>query len=394
MEYLLRQQGYSRIKRPWIRVRVLQGDTAVTISAKGSFIVRTWDVNGEKSAYYSASPVIVKAESGTLFLFDPKGHPLEQRLSKVTIIGDRKKLLYLNGRSFRGIFEFHPLKSNSFYAVNTLNVEDYLRGVLQPEIGNRTEDEFEAVKAQAVAARTYAFVTKNKYPDREYDLVNDIADQVYTGVAGEQRLTDKAVKATHGEILKYGNEVIDAYYHSTCSGRTDNIEEVWEKPARPYLVGVADSDFCRWSKYYEWSEHYLTAEFLNHIRSYLKTGNGDAAKIGDSLYGATIGDRTTGERVKSIRITTERGSVVFRKDQIRWAFGRHEKSGIMPSTRFELDIERDENGAVRQVTVSGYGYGHGIGMCQCGAIGRARSGFNYRQILQHYYAGVRIERLY
>lgn len=394
MEYALRQKGYAGIRRPWIRVRVLQGKEGVTISAKRSFIVRTRDANNEKSAYYSATPVVVRAAGGELTLLDQQGNLLEQRLSGVTIIADRKELLLLNNRQFRGIFEFHPLKGDSFYTVNVLNVEDYLCGVLQPEIGNRTEEEFEAVKAQAVAARTYAFVTEGKYPDREYDLINDIGDQVYSGVVGEQNITNRAVKDTRGEVLVYGENLIDAYYHSTCSGRTDNIEEVWDKGARPYLVGVTDDDFCRWSKFFDWNEFYPTAEFLDHIRSYLKTTGGDAGKIGERLLDAKLTDRTTGGRVKTIQITTERGSVVFRKDQIRWAFGRHDKPGIMPSTNFEIYLDRNEAGVVQQVHITGYGYGHGIGMCQCGAIGMARYGRTYQQILTHYYTGVRIRKLY
>jgi stage II sporulation protein D len=331
---------------------------------------------------------------GELNLLDHDGNVLEQRLLKVTIIANHKKQLRLNGRVFRGIFEFHPLKSDSFYTVNVLNIEDYLQGVLQPEIGNRTEDEFEAVKAQAVAARTYAFTTKDKYPDREYDLINDIGDQVYTGVAGEQEITNRAAKATRGEILMYENDLIDAYYHSTCGGSTDNIENIWDKGARPYLVGVTDSSYCQWSKFFDWNEQYPTAELLDHVRNYLKTANGDAGKIGDQLLEATTSDRTTGGRVNSIQLTTERGSVVLRKDQIRWAFGRHDKPGIMPSTNFEITLDRDANGVVRQAKAIGRGYGHGIGMCQCGAIGMARVGYDYQQILTHYYTGVRIRKLY
>lgn len=392
--YALRQQGYDGLKRPWIRVRVLQGDANVLITAKGSFIVRTWDRNNEKSAYYSATPVVVKAVKGELNLLDQKGNLLEQRLRKVTIISGSKKQLLLNDRMFHGIFEFHPLKADSFYTVNVLNIEDYLRGVLQPEIGNRTEEEFEAVKAQAVAARTYAIITKDKYPDHEYDLINDISDQVYTGVAGEQEITNRATKATHGEVLMYGNDLIDAYYHSTCGGRTDNIEEVWEKGERPYLVGVADSGYCSWSKFFQWNETYPTTEFLDHIRNYIKAADGNVGKIGERLSETTISGRTTGGRVKSIQFTTDRGNVVLQKDKIRWALGRHDKPGILPSTNFEITLDHNENGAVQRVQVNGYGYGHGIGMCQCGAIGMARVGYTYYQILTHYYTGVRIQKLY
>lgn len=394
MEYALRQQGYEGIRRPWIRVRVLQGKDAVTVTNKRSFVVRTWDINNEKSAYYSATPVVVKAAGGVLNLLDQTGNLLEQRLRKVTITGGRKELISLNGKTFRGIFEFHPLQADSFYTVNLLNIEDYLCGVLQPEIGNRTEDEFEAVKAQAVAARTYAFVTKGKYPNREYDLINDIGDQMYTGVGGEQNITNRAVKDTRGEVMVFGDELIDAYYHSTCAGRTDNIEEVWDKGARPYLTGVTDSDFCRWSKFFEWNEIFPTTEFLEHIRSYFAATTGDKGKVGQRLVDVKLLDRTAAGRVKTLEVITELGSVALRKDQIRWAFGRHEKPGIMPSTNIEVYLIRDDQGEVQQVHVTGYGYGHGIGMCQCGAIGMARFGYDYRKILTHYYTGVSIRKLY
>jgi stage II sporulation protein D len=394
MEYAVRQQGYDGLKKPIIRVRIIKSQGNVTVGAKGSFIVRTWDVDSAKSAYYSGSPIVVKAEAGTLNLFDQRGNPLEQRLRKVTVIAAEQKWLWFNDKKFRGVLEFYPETGDAFYGVNALNVEDYLRGVLQPEIGTRTDDEYEAVKAQAVAARTYALVTKGKYADKGYDLINDISDQVYIGVEGEQGNTNKAVKQTRGEVLKYGGELIDAYYHSTCAGRTDNIEEVWEKQERPYLKGVTDNDFCRWSKFFEWNEVYPVAEFLDHIREYLRANGGDIAKVGSVLKGATIIDHTTGGRVKVIKIETNSGAINLFKDQIRWAFGRYEKPGIMPSTNFEISFERGEQNEIRQVQVIGYGYGHGVGMCQCGAIGMARFGWDYRKILTHYYTGVRIEKLY
>ncbi len=394
LEYALRQQGLEGLKRPWMRVRVMQGVEVMKVSAKGTFVVRSWDRNNERSAYFSASPVTVKAAQGGLTLLDQNGNVLEQHLKKVTVAAAKKTWLYLNDHMFRGIFEFHPVAHDTFYTVNILNMEDYLRGVLQPEIGNRTNDEFEAVKAQAVAARTYAFVTRNKYPDREYDLINDIVDQVYIGVAGEQNITNRAVKQTRGEVLTYGDSLIDAYYHSTCAGHTDNIEDVWEKGARPYLIGVDDDEFCKWSKYYEWVEQFSVSEFLGHVRTYLRTTNGEAHKIGETLADATLGDRTPGNRLKSITITTNKGSVVLLRDQIRWAIGRHDKPGILPSTNFQIFLDRDSNNVLQTVRITGNGYGHGVGMCQCGAIGRARAGADYRQILTHYYTGVSIQKLY
>ncbi|MCK4857724.1 MAG: SpoIID/LytB domain-containing protein, partial [candidate division Zixibacteria bacterium] len=316
-------------------------------------------------------------------------------LRKVTMIPQKKgEKLWINGKVFRGIFEFWPEKRGGFCVVNVLNVEDYLRGVLPPEIGKRNKDEFAALKAQAVAARTYALSTKDKYADKEYDLINDIRDQVYTGIAGETDQTDKAISKTRGEALTYWGELIQAYYHSTCSGQTENIEEVWEREPIPYLRSVKDADFCHWSKFYDWNELFDTAELLQNIRSYLAENNRPTGLVGDTLRDLKITAKTTTGRVRSVTVTTDKGSIILHKDQIRWAFGRAGTQGIMRSTNFTLDLERNGDGSVGKVHVTGYGYGHGVGMCQCGAIGMARAGFDYQAILKNYYTGVKIEKLY
>ncbi len=394
MNYALRQDGYDKLKQPIIKVRVLHTNDKIEVGAKGDCVVRTWDVNSEKSAYYSAAHVVVKPAGQFLSLLDLKGNLLESKLKRVTVVAELKSWLWLDKRKFRGIFEFYPDGHDTMYVVNVLHVEDYLRGVLAPEIGRRKDSEIEAVKAQAVAARTYALVTRNKYPGKEYELVNEILDQVYTGVEGEQRLTDLALKQTRGEVMKAEDSLIDAYYHSTCGGHTDNIEDVWEKSPKSYLQSVEDDTFCNWSKYYVWDEEFPAATLLANIRSYLKSTGRTSARLGSVLKDIIIDSRSAGGRIASLQIVTDKGTTTLGKDIIRWAFARPGLPGILRSSDFDIELRRNANGNVATALLHGRGYGHGVGMCQCGAIGRARAGIDYRSILTHYYRGVAIQKLY
>ncbi len=394
MNYALRQEGYDKLKQPIIRVRVLHTKNEVQVGAKGDCVVRTWNISDEKSAYYSAVNVAVRPEGQYLALYDLKGNRLESKLRRVTVVAEKKSWLWLDKRKFRGIFEFYSDGHDTMYVVNVLHVEDYLRGVLAPEIGRRKPEEIEAVKAQAVAARTYALATRNKYPDKEYDLVNEILDQVYTGVEGEFRLCDNALKQTRGEVMKADGNLIDAFYHSTCGGHTDNIEDVWEKSAKSYLKSVEDDTFCNWSKYYTWDEEFPAATLLGNVRSYLKSTGRTSSRLGSQLQDLQIESRSIGGRIASLNIVTEAGKTNLGKDIIRWAFARPGLPGILRSSDFELDLKRNANGRISTVSIHGRGYGHGVGMCQCGAIGRARAGLTYDQILTHYYTGVQIQKLY
>lgn len=394
MNYALRQEGYDKLKHPIIRVRVEHTKDQVEVGAKGDCVVRTWDANSEKSAYYTAVHVMVKPAGAYLSLLDLKGNVLESKLKRVTVVAELKSWLWLDKRKFRGIFEFYPDGHDTMYVVNVLHVEDYLRGVLAPEIGRRKEDEIEAVKAQAVAARTYALVTQNKYPGKEYDLVNEILDQVYTGVEGEQRLTDAALKQTRGEVMRAGGNLIDAYYHSTCGGHTDNIEDVWEKEPKSYLRSVEDDTFCNWSKYHTWDEEFPAATLLSNVRAYLKSTGRTSSRLGSVLKDVVIESRSGGGRISSLKLVTEHGSTQLGKDIIRWAFARPGLPGILRSSDFSVELKRNANGNVTTALLHGKGYGHGVGMCQCGAIGRARAGIDYKSILTHYYQGVEIQKLY
>ena len=137
---------------------------------------------------------------------------------------------------YRGIIEIQVNASNRFTVTNELNVEDYLKGVVPAELSPAVYPEREAIKAQAVAARTYAEKHRGQFAAEGFDICDTPACQVYGGAGVEQAMSNEAVEATRGELLTYQGGLIDALYTSTCGGRTEDVQYVFNGPAHPYLV--------------------------------------------------------------------------------------------------------------------------------------------------------------
>ena len=233
-----------------------------------------------------------------------------------------------------------------------------------------------------------------QYHGEPFDMKSSVIDQVYEGAGVEERLINRAIDATTGEVLMYQDEFLNAYYHSTCGGVTDNIADVWNRKEVPYLKSVQDGEACSWSKYYAWKESFTEEQLRGRIEQYLSRDRGRDLRIG-TIVDITVEQRTAGGRVGRMVIRTDKSSYDLYKDRIRWAVGRASNPElILPSSRFTIIINRDSGGNVRRITFEGRGYGHGVGMCQCGAIGRAREGWQFDQILKHYYTDVEVKRLY
>jgi len=149
-----------------------------------------------------------------------KSNPL-----KITPIGD---YLILNGKKYRGGIEIRK-SEKGLYVINDLDIEDYLKGVVPQEIDHKWE--MEALKAQAVVARTYAFYYMKENKTKEYDVEASIMNQVYNGMDGEKFRTNIAVIETEGIVLTYKGKVIEAFYHASCGGHTENSGDVWAKDA-------------------------------------------------------------------------------------------------------------------------------------------------------------------
>lgn len=390
----LKEESTGSVMRiPFVRVLLDENKSQITITADGSFAIECLSL-GEQAVYYSARPIVVRNEEGFIDVENHKGLDVQSRVDEVNIIprGNNNRI-ELDGKRFRGILKIIP-RGQTMQLVNILYIEDYLKGVVPPEIGERSEQEIEAVKAQAVAARTYAMSHLQQYPGEVYDMRASIADQVYEGADAEMKLVSRGIDETAGRVLFYQDSYVNAYYHSTCGGLTDDISNVWDRSAIPYLKAVSDDGACSWSKYFHWKEVFTEEQLRGRIEQYLSSDRGRDLRVG-RIRDIRITERTPGGRVSNLVVHTEYDIFKFQKDRIRWVLGRTSNPDlILPSDRFDVDIERDASGNLVRVTFSGSGYGHGVGMCQCGAIGLSRSGWNYEQILTHYYTDVEIKKLY
>ena len=128
-------------------------------------------------------------------------------------------------------------------------------------------------------------------------MKSSIIDQVYEGASVELAIVNKAIEQTAGDVLFYNDDFINAYYHSTCGGMTDNIEMVWDRKEVPYLKAVKDDDACNWSKYFRWKEHFTEDQLRGRIEQYLASDRGRDLRIG-RIKDIQISEHTPGGRIR------------------------------------------------------------------------------------------------
>ncbi|HLV60316.1 MAG TPA: SpoIID/LytB domain-containing protein [Fredinandcohnia sp.] len=251
--------------------------------------------------------------------------------------------------------------------VNEIPMETYLAAVLGSEMMPSFHPE--ALKAQAVASRTYSLRKRLETADKPYDLGSTVLAQVYEGIHREDPRTRAAVEATAGEVLVWEHEPIEAYFFSSCGGRTATGEEALGR-ALPYLVSVScdeaeDAPRARWD---------LRLEAVELGRR-LGLGRVDAVRVER---------RTTTGRAESVHVQAGGAQRRFTGAEFRRRIGY----GELRSLAFE--VERRGGAFVFR----GRGFGHGAGMCQWGAQAAALGGKTHREILEHYYPGAELRKMY
>jgi stage II sporulation protein D len=304
---------------------------------------------------------------------------------------------------YRGEIEVFSAAPGSLSVGNILSVESYLLGVVPLEIGRRSLAEIEAVKAQAVAARTYAVAASGSRASGSFDVFPTVEDQVYGGVEAEEPVSRQAILETAGVIVEHDGQPITAYFHSCCGGRTEAREETWELPGLPYLRSVRDTpggsrdlalSYCRDAADFAWTEAWTGPEIAELVERHLPA-------VASTPVGQPIGRvldlrvaaRTPSGRSRWLAVDTEGGTYRVFGDRVRWLLRRPGTGRILRSSWFELDVER-RGERITRVVARGRGHGHGVGMCQHGALGMARQGYTYDEILKHYYSGVELVRAY
>jgi stage II sporulation protein D len=286
---------------------------------------------------------------------------IPQKTERMEKIGSMKGDLMVMGLRFGGDVDLWK-GENGLYIINELPLEEYVRGVVAEEM--RADWDMEALKAQAVISRTYAVYQRSVNCNSFYNVVSSVLNQAYKGENSDVRVT-YAVTETTGEILTYKGKPIEAFYHSTTCGMTENPEDVFGK-SYPYLKPVKSN--CGQSPYSTWSRK-ITLEEIEKALGIR------------SIKGISIKSFTSTKRVKQLNIKTSSGAVAVNATDLRKALGWSR----LPSTSFTVS----RHGA--SILFEGSGYGHGVGLCQWSALEMAREGKDYREILSFFYPGTILE---
>lgn len=281
--------------------------------------------------------------------------------------GDSK--MYIGKKPYRGSIDIVKKSNGKLMVINSVHLEDYLYGVLYNEVSHRWP--LEVLKAQAIAARTFALYQARENKLQPYDLRSDIYSQVYSGSDFERRSTTIAVDATRGKVLTYNGDLLPAYFHATCSGATEDSSSLW-KVDMPPLDGVA-CDFCKESPHYWWIKDIPLWDLEKKLRA-------SGYNIG-KIASVKVLSKNRSERVEKLEIVAvDGGTVIMAGKDFRQMIGPNE----LRSTKFDVSV------ALGQLIVTGRGWGHGVGMCQWGAYGQAKQGKKADEILKYYYPGAEI----
>ena len=270
--------------------------------------------------------------------------------------------VWIGDRWYRGTTQL-ILQDSGITAINHVNIEDYLYSVVGAEAVASWP--LEALKAQAVAARSYALYKRNVESNGIYDVDTTVGTQVYKGLDSEFTTTHEAVNSTLGQVMTYNNEVILAAFHSSSGGYTENVEDVWSSPL-PYLRSVVDYDHK--SPVFEWQKVIPVSKIRTLV-----------AGIG-KIRGIQPAETTPRGRVITMTVTGDRGSTIVTGKDMR-------KVLDLRSTLFRVSTDGNN------LHVKGRGFGHGLGLSQWGAYYLAQQGVNYHQILAHYYQSANLTKL-
>ncbi len=349
-----------------IRVAILQDANKAYLSIHGKFEIKA--LGADESLYQGRrlrTALIVPRDTG----IEIGG--LDFKICCLRIVPEKDGVIYINDRLFRGEINITRNQNLKLTIVNSLDIEDYVAGVLYHEVSHLWL--LEAIKAQAVATRSFALYQASLNKDKDFDLTSDIYSQVYGGKTSEKYRTNVAVNKTKGEALFYKGAILPAFFSATCAGHTEDASNLWNINLPP-LKGVV-CNFCINSPHYSWRKNFR----LKNIEEKLRKEDFD---IGD-IKNIEIVKRNSSGRVDTLKITSRDGSSlnISGKD-FRRIIGPNE----LKSNNYEIEMKG------YYVDFVGKGWGHGVGLCQWGAKAMAEQGNNYIQILKFYYPGAEIRK--
>lgn len=262
-------------------------------------------------------------------------------------------------------------RGKGLLVINHVDLEEYVKGVVPAEVNSAWHPEM--LKAQAVAARTYALYQHMLSASRDYDVAASIQDQVYRGRQGIDARVEQAVESTRGLVVTHEGAPIYAAFSSTAAGITEDSVVVWSKDL-PYLKGV-ECPFDVESPYYQWKASFKIETLEQNLRQQ-GVAVGTIATLTPLTY-------SRAGRVATLRILHSKGELILRGEELRKAVGYT----VVPSTQFTIESIGPD------VVLAGYGAGHAVGLCQWGAKELAELGYSFSTILRYYYPGTELQNI-
>lgn len=354
---------------PDLRVGLASGRASLTITPAGG--KATVQTGSSKTITLAANTAAAIRWQDGAFLVGR-----EKLRSEVLVIRPAAKAgeLSLDGRRYRGALELRH-KGGGLTAVNIVPIDGYLRSVVPEEMP--VDWPAEAIKAQSVAARSFALASRGRHASEGYDLCTTTHCQLYTGTAAEKSASNAAIKATRGEVLTYGGKPIEALFHTDSGGMTENSEAVWGSHV-PYLRAAKDTP----AKTMPWTKTISRADLERKLAAKgHDIGKVRSIALSPLAIGRAAKDRTASGRVKTMTVKGTKGTATLSGTTWRSLLG-------LKSTLFDAKLAKD------MVTFTGYGSGHGLGISQWGAERMATRGASYADILHHYYTGTKLQQLY
>lgn len=402
----------------------------VSVIATSDFMLYDKTTGNQMAKFTPEDIVKVNFSSGT-FSINVNNKTVIKNLNTTLVFDCPKGLLGIdtlkkNGKQalYHGIFELKPKNDCQFYLINVLDLESYLKGVVPNEMPVRFG--LEALKAQAVAARNYVLLPRDKVSN-DFDVDDSVASQVYYGANTESALSNQAVKETEGLVALYDWDLILAQYCSTAGGYTENYENAFsdtktkEFPSKPknYLIGKPDiysvgplnreeearifymsfpDSYDMKSPYYRWQREWGSAEIHDMLQQTLpvqsKTGFikpefKEGEKLGD-IQELRVKQRGVSGKIIELEIVTDGKTYhVYKELVIRRLLKKDGKA--LPSANVVFENLYDTNKKLNKIVAYGGGYGHGVGMSQFGAGFMAVSLHkSFDKILKRYYTGITI----
>ena len=386
--------------QPVVRVGIVVDQPRGEVSATGQF--RLSDPDGNILGVVDPG-VAWKVEPGDgqqLTLVRPdRPAPITVKQPVTVTLENPSDLVVIGGQRYRG--DALLLRgSTGVTIVNRVPLEWYTQAVTAVELGVSDPAARDAVRAQAIASRTYALHFLRKREALGFDLYATVADQVYPGVAGEKPYVTDAVRDTRGLVVTWQGAPIEALFHSACGYSTEAADQVFRngEPA-PYLravsdrFGPGDHDFyCNGSPNFRWRVEWDGATLNAILARTLPAALGAAAANVGRVEDLKITQTMPSGRVAELVVATTAGDLTVPSYHVRDVL-RPAPDSYLLSNLFQLYVQK-QGGELVKVVAAGAGAGHGVGMCQWGAIGRARAGQDYQRILATYYPGTRLERFY